>query len=164
NRREDAHQQHRGGRAEGEQLAADMQLGRNRLQEDAEALADAEADGEDNEAAPHGGPIGAGSHGAESAAASRSLQAVAAAFSHRITSCRHKQLCGRTESWCYLAAALRWRPCSWCWGSAARSPPRRCHASIASAACSARRAATRSNATRWSCWRTACSIRSRSEE
>ena len=28
----------------------------------------------------------------------RRLQAVAAAFSHRITSCRHKRLCGRTKS------------------------------------------------------------------
>src|SRR6185312_6494649 len=105
-------QQHRGGRAEGEQLAADMQLGRNRLQEDAEALADAQADGENDEAAPHGGPVGAGGHGAESAAASRRLQAVAAAFSHRITSCRHKRLCGTTQTWCYPAVALRWRRCS----------------------------------------------------
>ena len=57
--REEAHQQHREGGAEGEQLAADMQFGRDGLQEDAEALADAEADGEDEEAAPDGGPIGA---------------------------------------------------------------------------------------------------------
>jgi len=59
-RRKKAHQQHRDGGAEGKQLAADMQLGRNRLQEDAEALADAEADGQDSEAAGDGGPIGAG--------------------------------------------------------------------------------------------------------
>jgi hypothetical protein len=61
--REKAHQQHRHGGAEGKQLAADMQLGRNRLQEDAEALADAEADREDGETAGDGGPIGAGRRG-----------------------------------------------------------------------------------------------------
>src|SRR6185295_2381752 len=61
--REQPHQQHRYGGAEREQLAADMELGRDRLQEDAEALADAETDGQDEETAPNGGPVGAGGHG-----------------------------------------------------------------------------------------------------
>ena len=60
--REGAHQQHRDGGAEGEQLAADMQLGRDRLEEDAKALAYAQANGQDEETAPHGGPIGARGH------------------------------------------------------------------------------------------------------
>jgi hypothetical protein len=52
-----AHQQHGQRGAEGEQLAADMELGRDRLQEDAEALANAQTDGEDEKTAPNGGPV-----------------------------------------------------------------------------------------------------------
>jgi hypothetical protein len=62
-RADGTHQQHGQRRAKGEQLAADMKFGRNRLQENAEALAHAEADGEDEEAAPDGGPIGARGQG-----------------------------------------------------------------------------------------------------
>jgi hypothetical protein len=39
-----------------------MQFGRHGFQEDAEALADAQTDGEDEETAPNGGPIGTGGH------------------------------------------------------------------------------------------------------
>src|ERR1700730_441753 len=41
-----------------------MELGRDRLQEDAEALADAQADGEHEKTAPNGGPVRTGGHAA----------------------------------------------------------------------------------------------------
>src|ERR1700757_1897553 len=53
-----------------------MQLGCHRLEEDAEALAHAQTDGENEEAAPHGSPVGAGGHGAESEARAWCMQAL----------------------------------------------------------------------------------------
>src|SRR5262249_27239162 len=61
-RSEDSHQQHGGGGGEGEQFTADMQLSRDRLQENAEALAHAKANGQHEEAANDGGPIRTGGH------------------------------------------------------------------------------------------------------
>ena len=108
--RHGAHQQHGKRGAEGEQLAADMQFGRNGLQEDAEALADAETDGEDEETAPNGGPIGTGGHGGQLAVGRTRLtrRSAYAAF-HRITSCRHKPRCGTTCPWPDCARDAAWQ-------------------------------------------------------
>ena len=139
-----AHQQHGQRGAEGEQLAADMELGRDRLQEDAEALADAQTDGEDEETAPNGGPVGTGGHGGQHAVGRPQWQDVRPGASiellHAVTSCDVAQH-GHDAT----VVSLRLGSYS-CWFWQEVLSPRR--GSSASAAPSSRRAATGSNASR----------------
>jgi hypothetical protein len=58
-RTDEAHQQQRQRGAEGEQLAADMQFGRHGLRKIPKLWRTPRTDGEDEEAARDGGPIGA---------------------------------------------------------------------------------------------------------